>query len=499
MSVQTVENHTVHHNDTPLAEAWSGLEGYKARLVPIELAKFPHVTVETTCMDIPTRQVQLIETDKELILWGTLGPDAWLRQADWADETGAEAITELQIGSIGGGTAYFHTGRPPKAKRKQYLGAHIDFLYHEEYKGYDGMFQVVLEKPIGADSQMQQAWLTEGFKIATGSDLFDAENQEESEAAYKETQYREYYKVEGDLTEEQKTEVGRLTIEITPNGRRHVIDPHMPVDARIAGVRHELFTADSVIGMVLDGELLPVDQRIFTGNFYGGRSSGSDLMDGGSDVVYSYLQRNGSGVGYVRRVPTVFFKKHILQRLDVRAFNNDGYGTRRRENLDKLDSRFGRTPVDTLDGLRESYETRVHPQEYADTLAGKHELCFETSMDSQEVDKIVCPSEPTDGFDDTYWGVVLAPYTRNTGQLTSQVKDIVRDKGEKSGEDFLVFMGMAQSQAEYYLSGITSESMRERLLSKLTILGITQIGGRAIKDVIVEAPKTIQQSTLRKG
>lgn len=456
---------------------------------PTELTRFAYAPLTTTCAAIPKREVELVETDDSLVIWGTMTPDAWLQRADWAVSNGAVAIDQVALQNVGGGTIMLPGGRPPKAKRLQGPGVFVDYLYHETYRGYDGMFRVVVQKNSGATQQDRKQLLETGFGVACGDAIFSPYNVEESNTTYKHSAYGTHYKIGAELNPTQEAAADALEVIITNKGRKHLVDRTKPIDERIEGVRHEFLRADSVIGMLLDGELLSTAQRIITGSFYAGRSSGADILNGGSDSVYNYLQVKGYPESLIKR-PTVLFSPTVLQRVDIRGYDNDAYGSRERENPDALDVRFGRTPPDKTDtsSLAVSYEKRVHPEEFVEKLRGVHELCAETSIGTEYIDKIIVPSDPTDWFDDTRWGVVLAGYAANTHQVADTLRSVVANDGKAAGIQFLAKgLGMPQGQAEYYLSGVDYPSMKDRLIKKLSILNVADSNGRKIEDVIVEA------------
>lgn len=470
--------------------AFEMLELRKNTNAPTELARFAHASVTTTCTEIPSRQLDLIETDSELMLWGTLSPEAWTQQAEWADANGAAAIEEITVPDKRGGDLSVWPARLPKAKRLQGAGVYVDFLYDEETRGYDGMFRVVVEKTGVSNSDEQKQLLETGFSIAARGKIFDPYTAADSELALKEATYREHYKIEPDkpLGDEQKLAVDRLQVETTATGRRHVVDPAKYVDERVVGVRHQFIRSDNIIGMLLDGELLSADERIMTGAFQSGRSTAADIRAGGSGSVYGYIQLESYSQASTA-APSVVFKKDVLNRLDVRAYADDAYGSRETEEPTEIDTYFHRPPIQKTVIRMENYDDRVHPDMYADQSSPVRELCFETSIGSEDIDKIIVPSEPTSWFEDTNWGRVLAAYSRNPSQLITTLQATTEANGVSAGIRFLTKdIGMPQEQAEYYLSGVGLTQMRDRLVKKLSVLGVTEVAGRPIEDVIVETP-----------
>jgi len=469
--------------------AFDVLKSPSAINAPTELARFSHAPVATTCLDIPSRELDLVDTGDNLILWGTLSPQAWLSRSDHAVSKGATEVTSVAIPDKRGGTMHLHTGRLPKAKRLQGTGVYVDFLYDETYRGYDGMFRIVVPKQADADLESQKQLLAAGFESAVGGAIYDPSKVLESGAAFREAMYREHNKIDGQLTPDQEGIISRLEITTTRAGRRRIVDYDRNLDDRMVGLRHEFKRSDNVIGMLVDGELLSASQRMITGSLQAGRSTGADILYGGSDSVYTYIQQ-GDCLERPTDKPIVLFKSEVLRRLDIRGYENDAYGSREREKPNELDIRFNRPSVKDIDYRgTASYERRVHPDDYADKLMWQHELCVETSVDVEDIDKIIVPGEQTDYFADTNWHAALAPYTEFTDMSVRTLRNVVVEEGVLAGIGFLTkHLGMPQEQAEYYLSGVGLTQMRDRLLKKLSILGVTEIAGRPVHDVITQAP-----------
>jgi len=482
------ETATKEHTIQTIDRAFEMLDLRRSIHAPSELARFPHAPIGTTCQEIPSRELDLVETDSELTLWGTLNPDAWAQRTDWADANGAVAIDQISVSDKRGGELSVWPAKLPKAKRLQGQGMYVDFLYDEEARGYDGMFRVVVQKGATSTAEEQKQLLETGFGIATGEMIFNQNKVVDSDATLKQAMYREHYKVGVDdpLSDEQKVAVARLRVEMTTNGRQHVIDPAKHIDGRIVGVRHQVKRADNIVGMLLDRELLSANQRIVTGAFQTGRSTAPDIGAGGSDSVYTYPQLEGYSEASTV-MPSVLFKRRVLERLDVRGYAKDAYGSRESETPSIIDKLFQRPPIKKDVVEVHHYDDRVQPDLYADQDKVVSELCFETSMDTEDIDKIVMPNEPTSWFLDTNWDRVLAPYANNTRQLVNTLQATTEADGATAGIRFLTKdLGMPQEQAAYYLLGVGEPSMRERLLKKLSILGVTQISDRSTEDVIVD-------------
>lgn len=472
---------TIHTIDM----AFDAMERQHAAGVPPELSRFPHAPVTTTCKDIPNRQVDYVDTGDAIVLWGKLSPEAWVRQVDLAETNGGSTIEQVALPDNHGGTIPFSSGRPPRAKRLDGPGIHVDYIYHEEYRGYDGMFRVVVDKNNQSEADLKQL-LETGFNIATGEAVYNPSAAEESERDYTRKAYAEQCKI-GDITTTQPEEAtSQLAIEMTANGRTHPVDLGRKIDDEIEGLRHEFHGPDDIIGMLLDGELLSAEQRMITGSLQMGRSTGLDILYGGSDSVYTYIQHRNVPQYYRR--PVAIFNSRILQRLDLRGYDEDAYGSRERQKPNPVDVWLDR-PVMTEDHAKlvMSYERRLDPQEYTGKLGYIRELCVETSIGTEDLKEIVVPGGQTNWFHDTKWATVLCAYSSSPAEIATVLYEIADTQGSVAGADYLTeVLGMPREQAEYYLSGVGLPSLRDRLLRKCSILGITEVAGRALKDVIIE-------------
>lgn len=445
----------------------------------------PLALIKTTNEAVSNRQLTIVDDQDKYTVWGVLDPDAWVAAHEQAKLKGSEQQDDVGWTTVSGDVLNIFPGRTPKSTLLELdtkdESAYTELLSEENYRSYDGLFRITVQKSKQTSEDFASV-LSSQLQKLTGQGLYDASNEENSLHALKETQYRSYNKLYGPLSEKQQQELDRLQVVSTPHGRLKVVDDGRAIEQSVTGARHNFSKAEDVIAFITSGELISSVDRLIAGMPERGRSTVADMLYGGGDSVYTYLQTVDT-FEYVN-CPEAVIRRDALRRCDIRGYDTDAYGSRERIVQNNLDKHLGRVATSLTHYV--SYEKRAHPEEFTEKLRGVHELCFEGAIDIADVECIKVPKFETDFISDVNWNQELQPFVSDTVNAEDQLR-WAWTEGHDAFAATLTALGVPDEKKQYFLCGIGERRMKNRLLAKLDFLGIKAINGIEVDKFIVEA------------
>ncbi len=443
---------------------------------------YPMATVLTTNEQVVDRQVRLVRASHD-----GAPISVYMKLHNWADNFEAtnadlESALKFTFESVGQGTLPYSDYR---AITRDIDGMPVSFIYSEYAETLDGL--VTFSLPEGLDQQTSANQLDTVLTKLTGQGLWDESLVEQSMIGWKIDAYRNFHKLpEGPLTIEQQQAAVKLEIHPSAKGRISLISPgqHEQYTSRYTGevIRpfHQVARLENAINIISDGSIDSTLARLERGYHKGGRSSHTDMMTGGGDVVFTYASTRPSGISFS-------FCPEVLDRIDVRAYNEDAYGSMQLRGTQRVVDRAIERP---RRNVVTDYSERLQPDEFSQ-LGGVHELCFEGGLSLTDCEALQIVDGGESSFYDYRWEIEFMPFVPEhvrykgnaVSEMASRLKELWGD--EKNSRDLLTSYGLPEQRVVYLTAGMNLP-LRQRIIAKLQILGINDISGRSLDDFIIE-------------
>lgn len=368
-------------------------------------------------------------------------------------------------------------------------GATLSLLSSSQALAYDGLVEITVPK--SGDTGREAAQIDTALEFVMGG-----QPTEEYGAAW----LRAYDKLPfGPLTAQQSEELAKLVEarQVSP----HHIAPVMPgmhrayVHERTGEqltARHEIAYLSDAIDIIANGGITPTLERLKRGEGnVTGRSSYSDINFGGADSVFAYFMGSNTeqrgGGSYFR------FKPDILDRLDVRAYEDDAYGSRERDYGNDIDHALGRVVLGSKLGVNPGYDDRAEPKDFG-SVGGVHEVCFEKEVGINECEYLVLQDTDQSSYDDIRWDSVLPAieykdwHLQAYGQsLKLEIKARIKEAwGDEAAVRTVLnewVPAMRPEAVDYAVVGMKLP-LKERMLARLAHRGISEINGRPAEEFI---------------
>ena len=465
--------------------------------------KLPSVTMLTTNEQVQDRQINMVDArssdEPHLTLFMKL--DNWsdlYRKSDdgepdkkyWFESANGDrsrSISDLQSRSV------------------DLTESKAELIHSERSFSVQGLVEVRIPCDDKTTEEIADT-VTQTMVELTGQSLWDACITDESFGAWKTNTYRTYHKLgEGPLSPAQQDAANKL--EITRTARDHIAltspGQHDGLElgykpGQNLRLRHEVKRVDDAIDAIVSGGLLSAMQRLETGSTKYGRSSAADIMTGGGDVVYAHaMAENETREVYTHdRTPNLVLKQSVLDRLDVRAYNTDAYGSKETTTHNVVQQAIG---AQALRFIGTGYSDRLEPTQFSD-MRGVHEVCIAGGVGTDELDSLVIfDDESVTSFDDTDWAAVLnqhIDYDHPLGagtsmdRLKSQIQAAWTEPS--AAKAALETIGINAERIEQITAGMNLPP-RERIIAKLKQRGVHEVGGKSVEEFVVAGDVFVRQ------
>lgn len=389
-------------------------------------------------------------------------------------------------------------GTGKMAARRTKVGSADVALVHSNYLSTDGLVEVAI--PYGADgsSTGAAAEIDKVLTALTGEKLWEDSKAKDSFLEWKMNKYRDYFKLgEGPLAPGQMEEAAALHIEQPAPDHialkapglhdRFSFDYEWAKGDKIVP-KHVVKGVDEALSVIAQGELIGAERRLERGMQYTGQSMSADMLYGGGDVVYTYARAASEARKTAGSAISFVMKPEILDRIDVRAYDTDAYGSKENKVQSRLDTVLDREKGAVFYG----YEDRLAPDEFG-KLGQVSELDFEGSISLAECDVLLLDARADKGsFTDTNWYNALLPFvesglsdTARTTRILGWEKDIQASWGTpESAAPVLKTIGFSDEKISQLTTGMNLP-LKERIIAKLQARGINEINGKPVEDFVV--------------
>lgn len=485
MSAELLE---AHHGPDSRYEPFGNVTTYHEALERLEESAFDSgrlwdcqtVTVENA--HIQSNEVDIVNADNYKV-FAKLTPEKWAALFETFQREGAvdESYT-WQLKNDDSDGAYI--GRQTKAKARR---LHTDWcdaflIYADTALSYDGLVEIRVPKTSAED---------DARTIETAMHQMIASRYVSSP----EQTMREYYNLPIGPLSKQDSERQELVSrrQTSPHHTSPVIDGlHEQYRSDWTGeqliARHEVIRLEDTIDMITSGAVSSVLERLKRGGGdIIGRSSAGDVYYGGADSVFAYI---GTGARPVT-APAFQTKPTIFDRLDVRVYDTDAYGSQERIIPTKIDTLLERKQG----GSYVTYENRVRPADYG-SVRGVHEICFEKEIGISECDMLLVPEHSDrSSFEDFRWDDVLPDYLEESWHMNaygqskkrkvkSLVEEVWGDPDEVKEILSRLVPELGEEKTEYLVTGMNA-SPRDRVIARLHKKGVTMINGKPVEAFVV--------------
>ncbi len=220
------------------------------------------------------------------------------------------------------------------------------------------------------------------------------------------------------------------------------------------GVRalyHTMGNAETFAFIAKDGALMSTKDRLQVGKVFRGMSSDEDLRSGGADFVFTRQVTSaiGNPGSYEMRGGAIIFKADVLDRADWFAYSGDRYGTTLAGDRGKPSEAVRAVAQRAYQALKAKGDPAVQSQDF--------DAWFSALVQSQ-----------VDHRENTY---LPRPVGRH------QVKETTGSSNETMLEGTIPL-----SQMERFI--VPSQESKDKVIAKLTSLGVTEINGRPIAEFV---------------
>ena len=438
------------------------------------------VTVENA--HIQSNEIDIINADTYKV-FAKLTPEKWTALYETFQHEGANDesyIWQLKNGNENGASIGEQTHTKARRLHTDWCDAFL--IYAENARSYDGLLEIRVPKTT-ADNDART--------IETAIHQMTASRHVSSS----EQTMRTYYNLPIGPFNKQDVEVQDL-LEYQQTSPHHASPVIEGLHDRYRSdrtdeqliARHEVNKLEDTIDMITSGAVTSVLERLKRGGGeVTGRSSMADIMYGGADSVFAYI---GTGKA-ATSMPSFYTRPEVFDRLDVRVYDTDAYGSQERIAPTAIDTLFGRKQG----GSYINYEDRVRPTDYG-SVHGVHEICFEKEIGISECDVLMVPQQ-TDrsSFHDFRWSDVLPDYAvepwhmstygqSKKGRIISMVERAWGDPDEVKTALTQLAPELSEEKIDYLITGMNA-SPRERVIARLRKKGVTMVNGKPVEDFVV--------------
>lgn len=440
------------------------------------------VTVENA--NIQSNEVDIINADTYKV-FAKLTPEKWATLFETFQHEGA--VDEPYIWQVKNGDpdgAFIGQQTKTKARRLHTDWCDAFLIYADNALSYDGLMEIRVPKTSTEN---------DARTIETAMHQMTANRY----ASSAEQTIREYYNLPiGPFKKEDIEQQELLTYrQVSPHHVSPVIEglhEHYRNDRTNEQLtaRHEVTRLEDTVDMITSGAVSSVLERLKRGGgSITGRSSAGDVYYGGADSVFGYLGAARKSV----TIPTFQTKPEILDRLDVRVYATDAYGSQERTVPTEIDTLLGRKHGNSY----VTYDDRVRPVDYG-SVRGVHEICFEKEIGIRECDELLVPqADERSSFNDFRWLDVLPDYPVETwhmnkygqskkGKVISTIERAWGDPDEVKAVLNQLAPNLGEEKIEYLVTGM-NDSPRDRVIARLHKKGVTTINGRPVEEFVVES------------
>lgn len=438
------------------------------------------VTIEN--QHIQSNEVDIINADTYKV-FAKLTPEKWATLFELFQGEGAVDESYKWQQKLGGPDGAF-IGQQTKTKSRR---LHTDWcdvflIYADNALSYDGLLEIRVPKTSAEN---------DARTIETAIHQMTASRY----AATAEQAMRDYYNLPIGPLSKQDLEREELVSrrQTSPHHMSPVIDGlHEQYHSDSSGeqliARHEVTRLEDTIDIITSGAAVSMLERLKRGGGgIAGRSSAADVLYGGADAVFAYMG-TANKPAYQAAFQT---KPEIFDRLDVRVYDTDAYGSRERTIPSSIDTLLDRKSG----GSYVTYDDRVRPADYG-SVRGVHEVCFEKEIGIGECDLLLMPEgSDKSSFHDFRWSNILPDYPveswhMNTygqskkGKVISIIEQVWGDPEEVKATLGRLAPDMSEEQIDYLVTGMNA-SPRDRIIARLHKKGVTMVNGRPVEEFVV--------------